>query len=101
MASSGTFLAVYSWTENHPWNYYPSSRSSYVLWEALTTRYFRHSLMNVKLPANLSNLSEKPFPSVALNIRSIPRLAPLISVQIHSNCELQNAEGGQAQTFCA
>jgi hypothetical protein len=67
------------------------------------TRHFQHSSMNVKLPASLSISSERPFRPAALDINSFPQLATLISIQTQSllyNRELQDAEGGQAQTYC-
>ena len=56
--------------------------------------------MNMKLPANLSNLLERSFLLVALNIHSFPQMVPLISIQTRSNCKLQKVEGGQAKTYC-
>ena len=67
------------------------------------TRHFRHSSLNVKLPVSLSNLSERPFRSVAVTIRSFPQLASLIStltLTLRYNREMQAAEGDQGQTHC-
>lgn len=45
------------------------------------TTHSLHSSMNVRLRANLSSSSERPFQSVAPTISSIPPLAPSISSQ--------------------